>query len=94
MSKNKLEELLIVGAVIKIGNRYAKEIGGLKAGELITLIEGSFEYDNGLYSTMETAPSIWDEATKDFDSIYHLFGNDLENFLDCEIIKSTTNEQR
>jgi hypothetical protein len=26
----------------------------------------------------------------EFDSIYHLFGNDLENFMDCKIVESET----
>lgn len=80
-----LEDKLIVGARIKIGKKYAKDYG-FNPGEVITLIEGFFEHDNGLYTEGITCPSIWDEDTKDFDSIYHLFGNDFEYFWDCEII--------
>lgn len=90
MKNNKLN--LKVGSQIKIGKKYAKEIGGLKAGEVIILIQGYFEYDNGLYCEERTAPSIWREADKDFDSIYHLFGNSLENFMDCEVLMP--NEQK
>lgn len=90
--KKNIEPLLVVGAQIKIGRCYAKEVGGFKPGEVITLIEGYFERDNGLYTVTETAPSIWDEWSRDFDSIYHLFGNDLENWYDCEIIKSNNND--
>lgn len=79
------EENLIVGAKIKIGAEYSKEYG-FAEGEIIELIEGHFEHDNGLYTEDQTAPSIWDEKQKDFDSIYHLFGNKFENFLDCEIL--------
>lgn len=84
-----IEEELIVGAQIIIGAKYSKYTGGvLKPGEIITLIEGYFDYDNGLYTETQTAPSIWDEQEKDYESIYHLFGNDLENFMDCTIIKA------
>ena len=83
--KKDLEEKLVVGTKIKIGRIYAKE-HYCTEGEIIELVEGSFDYDNGLYTEQQTAPSVWDEKQKDFDSIYHLFGNDLENFLDCEIV--------
>ena len=79
------EENLIVGAKIKIGKEYSKEYG-FTEGEIIELIEGHFEHDNGLYTEDQTAPSIWDEKQKDFESIYHLFGNEFENFLDCEVV--------
>lgn len=84
--KRKLEEILIVGTKIKIGPKFAKHGGYYKGGEVIELVEGFFECDNGLYSETQTAPSIWDEQRKEFDSIYHLFGNDLEDFMDCKII--------
>lgn len=86
MDKEGLKAKLIIGTKIKIGKRYAKEIGGFKPGEIIELIEGTFDYENGLYCTTETAPSIWNEDEKDFDSIYHLFGNEFENFMDCKIL--------
>jgi hypothetical protein len=41
---------LKVGYRIKIGNKCAEEsCGRFSAGDIITLIEGSFEHDNGLY---------------------------------------------
>lgn len=81
-----LEDKLVVGTKIKIGAKFSQEVCGFKEGEIIELVNGSFEEDNGLYTTMVDCPSVWDENVKDFDSIYHLFGNDLEDFLDCEII--------
>lgn len=92
-SKEDLDDLLIVGATIKIGKQYADECGGFQAGQIITLVQGYFERYNGLYDTTETAPSIWNEKAKEFDSIYHLFGNNLENWYDCEIVKSNDNGQ-
>ena len=85
MSKEELEEKLIVGAKIRFGKEYAKFYNS-KEGEIITLVEGEFEIYNGLYTTTENCPAIWCERQKDFDSIYHLFGNELENFLDCVIL--------
>lgn len=79
------EENLIIGTKIKIGKKYSEEYG-FDEGEIIELIEGEFEHDNGLYTETQTCPSIWCEDEKDFDSIYHLFGNHFENFLDCEIL--------
>lgn len=38
-------------------------------------------------TTDETeCPGIFSEEDDEPDSIYHLFGNDLENFYDCELI--------
>lgn len=78
---------LKVGDKIKIGNKCAEEsCGRFSAGDIITLVEGSFEHDNGLYTEHLKEPAIWNDELHEFDSIYHLFGNDLEDFLDCEII--------
>lgn len=82
MNKRQLEKELKVGTIIKIGND-ASELCGLPAGKIITLIEETFEKYNGLFDETENAPSIYDE---EFLSIYHLFGNDLEDFFDSEII--------
>ena len=82
---SKLEDKLIIGVRIKLGPKYCKN-RCTEPGTIITLVEGEFDYDNGLYSSTITSPSIWDEQTKEYDSIFHLFGNDLEDFEDCEII--------
>lgn len=91
--KDDLEEKLVVGAKIKIGQKYSEFVGGsLKAGEVIELIEGYFDYDNGLYSTTQTAPSILEDHPDEYSSIYHLFGNDLEDFMDCEVVSTSSNQ--
>lgn len=82
---DELEEKLVVGAKIKIGKLYAEEFG-FDEGQIIELVQGYFEHDNGLYTETQMAPAIWVEDQKEYDSIYHLFGNNLENFLDCEVI--------
>lgn len=80
-----LSKHLIVGAKIKLGSQYCKECGGTE-GDIITLVKGEFEHDNGLYTSTQFSPAIWNEKQREFDSIYHLFGNDFEYFFDCEII--------
>lgn len=85
MNREELEDKLIVGTKIKIGKACAEK-SGFKEGEVIELVDGEFEYDNGLYTENQHCPAIWAETRKEFDSIYHLFGNDLEDFLDSEII--------
>lgn len=84
-TKEQLEELLVVGAKVKIGKECAEYTQCFEEGEVIELILGYFEHDNGLYTETISCPSI-PSGDDDFDSIYHLFGNDLENFKDCEIL--------
>ncbi len=91
MKNTKLEAQLKVGVKIKIGKIFANEHSWCKEGDIIELIEGYFEEDNGLYTYTSTVPSIWNEADEDFDSIYHLFGNDLDEFADNEISPSPPN---
>lgn len=93
MSKNNLnsllsiEELLVVGAKIKIGYEYFKNYSSFfYSGQIIELVEGWFEVDNGLYVDSVSCPAWWNDEDEDFESIYHLFGNDLEDFMDCEVV--------
>lgn len=83
----KLSDLLKVGTKIKIGEQYANKYSRFKSGQIIELVEGEFEEDNGLYCYNVTVPSLaTDDEYDPFDSIYHLFGNKMENWLDCEIV--------
>ena len=79
-------ENLVVGAKIKIGKQYAENFN-FQNGEIITLVEGTFHTDTGFDTVTSHSPSIWNKEENDFDSIFHLFGNNFEDFLDCEIIK-------
>jgi len=81
-----LESRLVVGARVKIGPAYAAAHPNCKAGDIITLVRGEFEHENGLYTEHVSVPSIWDSDSREFDSIYHLFENDLSGFMDCEIL--------
>ena len=84
-TKEYLKGKLNIGTKIIIGANYAKENNTFKESQIIELIEGHFEHDNGLYCENQTVPAIWVEKDKDFDSIYHLFENDLSGFMDCRI---------
>jgi len=79
------EENLIVGAKIKIGKEYAKE-SRFTEGEIITLELLPFEYDSDFGGGVEDAPGVFNGY--DNDSIYHLFGNNFEWWMDNEIIVS------
>ena len=80
-----LESYLVVGAKIKLGEAYCRSTRQPEnAGKVITLVEGILEYDNGLYTENQVAPSEFNEG--EFNSIYHMFENDLSGFMDCEVI--------
>lgn len=86
MEKEELLKKLTVGTKIEFGKKYCKFYEIPQDKKPITLVEGIFEIDNGLYTYFKTCPSVYVEETNDYDSIYHLFGNYLENFLDCKIL--------
>lgn len=74
-----------VGDKVKVGVMSSKECG-IAAGTELTFTEGHFERENGLWCENFIHPGIWDEKRKEWDSDYHIFGNDYEYFLDSEII--------
>ena len=82
-----LKSELKKGTKIKLGVEYCNFMGeelSFKQGDTIELVEGYFEEYNGLYSYESKCPSIL--VNGEFESIYHLFGNELEYFKDCEIV--------
>lgn len=61
-------------------------------GKTLRLEPQWFEMDNGLYCYWQVCPGLpaMDEDEDEMpDSIYHLFGNEFEGFLDCTLIKGT-----
>ena len=85
------ESKLVVGTKIRIGKKFSEGVLGrnfLKENDIITLVEGEFEVENGLYTEIQKCPAIWDPELKEYDSIYHLFDNNFDNWLDCEIINN------
>ena len=88
-----LESKLKIGVSIKLGSGFLDAHSNfLPPDSIITLVRGSFDHDNGLYCETQYAPSIWNEDQKEFDSIYHLFENDLSGFRDCEILEPKQKE--
>lgn len=73
------------GDVVLVGANSSK-MCGVPEGTELKFVDGYFDYDNGLYTETQSAPSIWDEERKEFDSCYHIFGNDYEYFLDSKIV--------
>lgn len=76
------------GDKIKFGIVYCNKTGRSELlNKTIMLTPQSFDEDNGLYSYESECPGICIDDEP--DSIYHLFGNDLEDFYDCELIPAT-----
>lgn len=84
-TKEEFEQKLVVGTKIKIGKEYVKEIGGFEEGEIITLEMLPFEYDSDFGGGVEYAPGVFNGH--EYDSIYHLFGNDFEWWYDNTIVE-------
>lgn len=64
-------------------------------GKTVKLEPQYFEYDNGLYVSYDVAPGIpaeMNDYNEEADSIYHLFGNTFERFMDCTLIKGSKND--
>lgn len=85
-NKEDFEKQLVAGTKVKIGKEYAKEYG-FPEGEIITLINLEFEFDNDFGGGFEYAPGIMSDPQNEADSIYHLFGNDFECWLDNTIVE-------
>jgi hypothetical protein len=82
------------GDSIKFGEQWCKEHGSEDLiGKTIKLTPQYFEEDNGIYTYESECPGIYDESDDEAHSIYHLFGNDLSNILDCELIKGTEEDK-
>lgn len=78
------------GDSIKFGKKWCKEHGSEELVEkTIKLTPQYFEEDNGLYTHYSECPGIYDADNDEAESIYHLFGNNFENFMDCVLIKGT-----
>lgn len=63
-------------------------------GKTYTMVPVMFECDNGLYAYYVTYPGIRIEEYDVFDedgsfSVYHLFGNDFEDMMDCSVVKAS-----
>lgn len=83
------------GDSVKFGEKWCKEHGRKDLiNKVIKFTPQWFEDDNGLYSFETECPGIYDEENQEAYSIYHLFGNYFENFMDCELIKGTIKDKK
>lgn len=63
-------------------------------GKTVKLTPQYFDEDNGLYAYESECPGIcMDEEGDEAESIYHLFGNKFEGFMDCQLIKGTEEDK-
>ena len=82
------------GDSVKFGNKWCKAHNSEHLiGKTIMMTPQYFEYDNGLYVEDQECPGMLEEGSEDPDSIYHLFGNEFENFMDCELVKGTDEDK-
>lgn len=82
------------GDSVKFGERWCKENGREDlVNQVVKFNPQWFEVDNGLYTYETECPGIYDEENQEADSIYHLFGNNFENFMDCVLIKGTVEDK-
>lgn len=87
IAKAELEKLLVVGAKIKLGPFFCKDFEQ-HTGKIITLERCFFDYENGLYTSVQVSPGTFLFDDDEPDSIYHLFDNDLSGFHDCQILEN------
>lgn len=82
------------GDSIKFGEQYCKKYGlEYLTGETVMMTPQYFEEDNGLYTYTSECAGIYNNRNEEADSIYHLFGNNFEYFMDCELIKGTEEDK-
>lgn len=85
--QNYLYDNLIPGNSIKFGKEYCKANNCIYLTNTVRpIVIGFFDNDNGGFTSVEQAPSVYNKENTDFDSMQHLFENNLSGFMDCEII--------
>ncbi|KOS61518.1 hypothetical protein FJQ98_16205 [Lysinibacillus agricola] len=83
------------GDSIKFGEEYCKEFEREDLiSKTIMMTPQYFEEDNGIYVYTSTYAGIYDKENKEAHSIYHLFGNDFEYFMDCELVKGSNEDKK
>lgn len=83
------------GDSVKFGQEWCIQYGREElVNQTVKLTPQYFEDDNGLYTFERECPGIYDKENEEADSIYHLFGNNFEKFMDCELIKGTEEDKK
>ncbi len=84
-----------IGDKITFGHIYCQKTNRKELlNKTIMITPQTFESYNGLYTYDQECPGICLKDYGEPDSIYHLFGNDLEEFYDCILITATPEDLR
>jgi len=82
------------GDSIKFGPEWCANCGLEElAGKTIMMQPHLFDYDDDMGGGWEEAPGMMLEGWSDPESIFHLFGNNLDEMMDCEHIKGGAQEK-
>ncbi|NEW05932.1 hypothetical protein GK047_07905 [Paenibacillus sp. SYP-B3998] len=82
------------GDSVKFGKEWCKENHSKHLiGKTVMMTPQWFEYDNGLYCEEQECPGMLEEGSDEPESVYHLFGNEFENFMDCELVKGSESDK-
>ena len=82
------------GDSVKFGEKWCKEFKREElTNQIIQFTPQYFEDDNGLYAYTTECPGVFFKGEEEAESIYHLFGNEFEYFMDCELIKGTEEDK-
>lgn len=78
------------GDSVKFGEKWCKAHNSEHLiGKTVLMTPQWFEYDDDLGGGTSECPGMFEEGSDESDSIYHLFGNNFEDFMDCELIKGS-----
>ena len=75
---------IVVNDIVRIGKEASKVLG-IPEGRDIVVEEWYTEW-NDVKEEVQRGPMIWDEEYEIYNSLEDFFGEDLKNFLDCEIV--------
>lgn len=82
------------GDSIKFGKEWcAKNDSPHLIDKVVLMTPQYFEVDNGLYCHEVECPGMVVIEGDEPDSIYNLFGNNFEHFMDCVLIKGTDEDK-
>lgn len=82
------------GDSVKFGEKWCVEHNSEHLiGKTIMMTPQWFDYDDDLGGGVTECPGMLEEGSNDPDSIYHLFGNNFENFMDCVHIKGSDEDK-
>jgi hypothetical protein len=82
------------GDSVKFGEKWCNEHNcDHLIGKTVMMTPQWFDYDDDHGGGVDECPGMVVIDGEDPQSIFHLFGNDFENFMDCEHIKGTDDDK-